>query len=51
MTTNAFEKIWEQASTRHPNGLVNETVISSCVLKLIYVWNFENGVKELDPKP
>ncbi|KAL9958296.1 hypothetical protein ACROYT_G035296 [Oculina patagonica] len=23
MTTNAFEKIWEQASTRHPNGLVS----------------------------
>lgn len=22
MTSNAFEKIWEQASTRHPNGLV-----------------------------
>ncbi|KAJ7351911.1 hypothetical protein OS493_034516 [Desmophyllum pertusum] len=23
MTSNAFEKIWEQASTRHPNGLVS----------------------------
>ena len=32
MTANAFEKIWEQASTRNPNGLVNKTVISSCNL-------------------
>jgi len=23
MTTDVFEKIWETASTRHPNGLVS----------------------------
>ena len=27
MTTDAFEKIWEQASTRHPAGLVNTTFL------------------------
>lgn len=32
MTTDAFEKIWEQASTQHPNGLVNKTVVTSCNL-------------------
>ena len=24
MTTDVFEKIWETASTRHPNGLVEK---------------------------
>ena len=27
MTTDAFEKIWEQASTRHPAGLVMTSLI------------------------
>lgn len=27
MTTDAFEKIWEQASTRHPAGLVKTSFL------------------------
>ena len=28
MTSDAFEKIWEQASTRHPAGLVSHNIIN-----------------------
>ena len=29
MTSDAFEKIWEEASTRHPTGLVITTLFNS----------------------
>jgi len=28
MTTDVFEKIWETASTRHPNGLVKKNPLT-----------------------
>ena len=34
MTSDVFEKMWEQASTRHPTGLVNTNVPSVLVLVL-----------------
>ena len=43
MTTDAFEKIWEQASTRHPNGLVI-TIVPVLHIKLYLNNGKFNGI-------